>query len=173
MQSVVVSDAGPLIALAKLNLLHLLKKLYGRVYFPNSVYEEVVVEGVQQGLEDAHTLQSFLAQEKWMGTEVEKIPAELTSLHLDRGEKESLALALDRDALFLIDEEHGREAARQRDIKVRGTLGILVEAYRRSLIDSGQLRFYFGQLEKRADVWISPSLCRRILDEVLGPGEGV
>lgn len=164
----VVSDAGPLIALAKLNLLHLLKELYEQVYVPSSVYEEAVIEGLRQGLEDAHTLQSFLIQEGWEGTEVGEIAAELASLHLDQGERESLALALDMDALLLIDEEHGREVARQRNVRIRGTLGILIEAYRRHLIDLDQLRFYFGRLEKRTDVWISPSLCRRLLEEVLG-----
>ena len=43
----------PLMALAKLNLLHLLKALYGRVYFARSVYDETVVEGMRQGYEDA------------------------------------------------------------------------------------------------------------------------
>jgi len=33
----VVSNAGPLMALAKLNLLHLLKALYGYVHIPRSV----------------------------------------------------------------------------------------------------------------------------------------
>ena len=55
----VVSDTGPLITLAKLNLLHLLERLYRRVYFPGSVYKEAVVEGLRQGLEDTHTLRLF------------------------------------------------------------------------------------------------------------------
>ena len=49
----VVSDAGPLVALAKLNLLHLLTELYGRVYFARSVYDEAVIEGMRLGHEDA------------------------------------------------------------------------------------------------------------------------
>ncbi len=40
MSQAVVADAGPLMVLAKLNLLHLLKQLYGQVQFPRSVYEE-------------------------------------------------------------------------------------------------------------------------------------
>ncbi|HOT93223.1 MAG TPA: DUF3368 domain-containing protein [Anaerolineae bacterium] len=162
----VVSNAGPLIALAKLNLLYLLKQLYGRVYFSRAVYEETVVEGLRQGLEDAHTLQLFLTQARWEATQV-NVPDELASLHLDQGERESLALALAEDALFLIDEERGREEARRRNITVRGTLGVLVQAYRRGLITSDQLRFYFSQIEKRTDIWINPSLCRRLLKEVL------
>jgi predicted nucleic acid-binding protein len=52
----VVANAGPLMALAKLNLLHLLKQLHGRVHFTPAVYEEVVAEGIRQGYEDAHSL---------------------------------------------------------------------------------------------------------------------
>jgi predicted nucleic acid-binding protein len=58
----VVSNAGPLIALAKLNLLYLLKELYGHVYIPRSVYDETVTEGMRQGHEDARTLFLFLNQ---------------------------------------------------------------------------------------------------------------
>jgi len=49
----VVSNAGPLIALGKLNLLHLLRDLYCNVYIPKMVYEEVVVNGTRVGCIDA------------------------------------------------------------------------------------------------------------------------
>jgi len=60
----VVSNAGPLMVLAKLNLLYLLKGLYGRVYFSNSVYDELVTEGIQQGYQDAYTFRWFHAKNK-------------------------------------------------------------------------------------------------------------
>ena len=44
-----VSNAGPLMVLAKLHLLHLLDLLYGRVRIARSVYEEAVVEGLRYG----------------------------------------------------------------------------------------------------------------------------
>ena len=92
----VVSNAGPLIALAKLNLLHLLKALYGRVHVPRSVYDEAVIEGMRAGHEDARTLYLFLAQKGWPIEEVipEEIPADLHAAPLDRGERETLALAV-------------------------------------------------------------------------------
>jgi hypothetical protein len=68
MAEVVVANAGPLMALAKLNLLYLLKLLYGRVQFTRSVHSEVVIEGIRQGFEDAHTLKQFLHQEGWEPT---------------------------------------------------------------------------------------------------------
>ena len=45
MKSPVVSNAGPLLVLAKLNVLHLLKHLYGQIHIPDAVYEETVVTG--------------------------------------------------------------------------------------------------------------------------------
>lgn len=167
MSEAIVANAGPLMALAKLNLLHLLKQLYGRVQFPRSVYEEVVVEGIQRGFEDAHTLQLFLSREDWKPTEVKDVPGDLVSLRLDRGERESIALALALDGLLLVDEERGRKEARRRGVTVRGTLGVLIQAYRSGLITADQLRFYFDQIEERTDIWISSALCRRLLQEVL------
>ena len=61
----VVSNAGPLMVLAKLNLLHLLRILYGRVHFSASVYDEVVTQGLQRGYQDAETLELFMQQTQW------------------------------------------------------------------------------------------------------------
>jgi len=41
----VVSDASPLITLARINCFDLLPKLYGRVYISTEVYNEVVIAG--------------------------------------------------------------------------------------------------------------------------------
>lgn len=168
MASTVVANAGPLMALAKLNLLHLLKQLYGQVQFGQSVFHEVVVDGIRQGHEDAHTLQQFLRQEGWEATEVAVVPPLLATLPLDRGERDSIALAVASQGLLLMDEERGRQVAQQLGVQVRGTLGILIQAYRGGLIDADQLRLYFDQLATRTDVWISPTLCRRLLRETLG-----
>jgi predicted nucleic acid-binding protein len=135
MPEAVVADAGPLIALAKLNVLHLLKALYGEVHVPTAVYDETIVVGMQQGFEDAQTLRLFLEQEGWEATEVGQVADDMATLRLDRGEQEAIELAGRMGGLLLMDEEVGREAARQRGIAVHGTLGILIEAYRRDLTE--------------------------------------
>ncbi len=43
--SVVVSDASPLINLARVNQFDLLATFYGQIVIPEAVYEEVVVRG--------------------------------------------------------------------------------------------------------------------------------
>lgn len=165
---ITVSNAGPLLVLSKLNLLHLLRQCYGSVLIPQAVYTETVVQGLRSGCADAHVLRAFLEQVGWTPVTVE-VPTYIAVLLLDRGEQEGLSLALMHHALLLMDEERGRSAAREMGLTIRGTLGILIEAYRREFITAEQLRFYFEQVARRDDVWISPTLCKRLLDEILGP----
>ena len=167
----VVSDAGPLIVLAKLNLLHLLGALYGRVQIPRSVYQEVVIEGMRAGHEDARTLYLFLEQTGWPIQEIapEEIPADLRAARLDRGERETLAIAVVLGSdLVLMDETVGREVARASGLAVRGSLGILIQAYRQGAIDAGQLRLYLAEIARRQDIWVHPALVERLRRDVLG-----
>jgi predicted nucleic acid-binding protein len=157
-------------ALAKLNLLHLLRALYGRVHFAHSVYDETVIEGARQGHEDARTLRLFLDQMEWRPEEVDlaDIPADLREARLDQGERDTLALAKRlRSALVLMDETVGRQTARDRGLAVRGSLGVLVEAYHRGLIQADQLRLYLEEMARRQDIWVNPALVERLLREVL------
>ena len=165
-----VSNAGPLLVLAKLNALYLLKLLYGRVHVPSSVYSEVVVQGMRQGYEDARTLQIFLEQVQWFTEDVDEanIPATLRTATLDRGERDALVLAASLRTTVLMDETAGRKVARELGVPVRGSLGILIEAFRKNIITADQLRIYFAEIARRHDVWISPALVRRLEQELFG-----
>lgn len=102
-----VSNAGPLMVLAKLHLLHLLAELYDQVRIPRSVYAEAVGEGLRQGYADASTLHHFLERVGWEPEDVnaEAIPVQLQSVPLDAGERDALALALRiGDVTVLMDE---------------------------------------------------------------------
>jgi len=56
---------------------------------------------------------------------------------LDPGEREAIQLAQEQRAdLLLIDERRGRLEARRRGIATTGTLGVLLAAGRRGLIDA-------------------------------------
>ena len=165
----VVSNAGPLMVFSKLNVLHLLKELYGRVEFPLSVYRETVSAGISRSFADAQILDSFLLQNNWKPAREIEMPMDLKAANLDRGEKESIALALSKKALLIMDEERGRNYARQKNLQVRGSLGVLIEAYVRKLISEDQLRLYFQQISEKKDIWINPDLCVRLLEEIFGP----
>jgi predicted nucleic acid-binding protein len=70
------------------------------------------------------------------------------------------------NALVLMDESAGREIARKHGVRVRGSLGVLVEAHQRGLIGSEQLRAYFTEIARREDIWVSRALVERLLGEV-------
>jgi predicted nucleic acid-binding protein len=65
-----------------------------------------------------------------------------------------------------VDEEAAREAARERGARVKGTLGLLVEAFHKGLLGLEELEFLFAQIEQWDDIWISAELCQRVLAEV-------
>ena len=58
----VVSNAGPLIALGKLGQLSLLLTLYGAILILREVYNEVVINGLRLGADDASAI-NFLVQQ--------------------------------------------------------------------------------------------------------------
>jgi predicted nucleic acid-binding protein len=166
-----VSNAGPLLVLAKLNLLHLLETLYDQVHIPHSVYRETVVEGLRYGHEDARRLSRFLERVGWQAEDVPtgRIPDDLRDVSLDTGERDALALALCKgDACVLMDESLGRAYARQLGLDVRGSLGVLVEAYHQSILDADRFRSALDEIVRRHDIWISPTLVKLVLWEVLG-----
>ncbi len=165
----VVSNSGPLMVFSKLNILHLLKELYGQVELPASVYRETVESGIRRGFEDAHVLRLFLSQQRWKPVKKINMPFAIQDSKLDEGEKDAIALASEKSALLLMDEERGRELARSINLPVIGSLGVLLEAHAKQLISEEQLRFYFQQIGEREDIWINPVLCRNLLKRRFDP----
>ncbi len=166
MSGIVVSNAGPLMVFSKLNLLHLFKERYRHILIPQAVYEETVINGIRYGFEDAYTLRLFLEQNNWKIHKLLHITQEIASTNLDKGEKEAIVLALTKNGLLLMDEEFGRAIAREHGLKVKGSLGILIEAYRNNLIKYEQLQFYFIQIGNRNDIWINSKLCDKLLIKI-------
>jgi predicted nucleic acid-binding protein len=63
-------------------------------------------------------------------------PSDATLGFLDPGESTAISLALSLDAeRILIDDWDGRAEAVRRNLRVTGTLGVLVLAHRRGLLD--------------------------------------
>ena len=122
---VIISNATPLIAFAKISQLALLQKIVPNLVIPKAVADEISTypQG-QPGFID-------LQQETWLG--VQSITSEqqvnLLLPKLDRGEAEVIALALERQAqLVLIDELTARKVAESLNLNVSGSVGILIRA---------------------------------------------
>lgn len=165
-QRPVVCNAGPLIALSKLHQLSLLAPLYGAVQVPQAVYDEVVTAGLARGATDALAVRLFWDQQGWPIVAVphDTVQKYLPSVVLDPGEIEVLALAQTlNDPLVLLDDETARSEARRLGMQVRGTLGVLVEAFRRDLLSLAHIELILQEIAVRPDIWISATLCQQIL----------
>lgn len=157
---IVVSDSSPIIGLAAVGHLDLLRELYGTVLLPAAVLEELTaVEPPAPALrevQDASWLRVLDVEEPAL--------AEALALELDRGEAEAIALAVEHEAnLLLLDERKARTVARRLRRPVIGVLGVLVEAKRRQLLPA--VRPVLDQLLTRAGFRISESLRSRVLQE--------
>lgn len=131
----IIADAGPLIGLAKIGRLELLRQLYKTVLIPPTVSAELKPESDYQG---ADALKSAL-DEGWLIVSEKPSDDLLASLKqiLDPGEAEAIALAQQNEgASLIIDERRGRNVATHRKIKIMGTGAVLLAAKKRQHIES-------------------------------------
>lgn len=162
---IVVTNAGPLMALAKLGLLHLLGRLYGKVLIPGAVFDEVVLRGIEQGFSDSMQVKLAIQQKFLIVNEVKKQGPEIAALPLHKGEKETLSLALSHNAnLVLLDDMLARSEAQVLGLTVKGTLGVIVEGYNKGILSLDEVRIIFDSIIERNDIWIADGLCRSVFD---------
>lgn len=125
----VVSDTSPINYLVLIELQDLLPKLFDRILIPEAVHRELHSDAAPD------PIKWFLAEAPdWL--DVRPSPEIDPSLQqLDSGEREVIALALLTGAdSVLLDERKGRHAARERGLRVSGTLGVIRLAADRRLI---------------------------------------
>jgi len=104
---IVVSDAGPLIALAKINALDLLANLYGKAYTFQSVYDETITEGLALGADNVPELRLAYQQAllEVASVDIRQAPTLNLPKLIHPGELDSILLALQLQAdLLLIDD---------------------------------------------------------------------
>ena len=119
-----ISNSTPLIVLAKINRLDLLKDYFGEIYIPEEVYDEVVRRGGNLAGS------SEVASCNWIKVEPVKnrMAVETLSLSLDKGEAEAIVLSREKDSLLIIDDGAGRKTAELLGVKITGTVGVLLLA---------------------------------------------
>ena len=117
----VVVDTSVLIALSSVGKLDLLRKLFTLVLVPRAVAEEY-------GEPLPRWIRVLDVNNKQL------VRALLEYLH--RGEAEAITLAIEVNAdIVILDDKKARSIARRLDLKIIGTVGILILAKKQKLID--------------------------------------
>jgi predicted nucleic acid-binding protein len=121
----VVCNSSPLIHLAKVGKLELLKGYFTEISIPEAVYRECVIDGKDR--EDAKRIENAT----WIRVvDIKNIDLKKAfNTVLDEGESEAIVLALQESAdLILLDDYEARELARTYGLNITGTIGILIKA---------------------------------------------
>lgn len=151
----VVSDAGPLIHLAQISKLHLIKKLFNRISITPEVKREAFDEGIRLGHADAEVIGKAL-EEGWMV--VEDVPERLDLVakkmakdeNISQTDAKTLLLARENAVEILADEKVLADLSKMFGLKVWNTWTILLESLRRGFIQISEIESAIAELgEKR------------------------
>ena len=156
-----VADSGPLIALARLDLLDLPTLYFESVFLAPAVWDEVTRSPKAEETARLHAALRFGSFR--ISEDSVDVPDTLIQTGLDIGERDSLALALSLSATVLVDERRGRRAAHDLGLSVLGTLGLLVRARQDGIVPS--LRVQIDAL-RTTGYYLSPELVASVLAEV-------
>lgn len=126
---IVIADSSALVALSVCDGLSLLESLFGEVYVPKAVYDEVCIEGKI----GSNVLKEFLLN-RVKTISIDKFPV-IKPEGLGYGELEAMALYSSLTAdLLLIDDAKAKKIAYLNGMEVMGSLGVLLMAKQQGLI---------------------------------------
>jgi predicted nucleic acid-binding protein len=160
MARLVLTDASPLIGLARIDGLTWLQSLFGTVWMPPEVRAEVL-----PGRDLPDELAIAAAETAGWLRQSEPAPAEPALPNLDEGETACIRIALANrgPSLLLMDERAGRVIAAEHGLRVAGTAAVIGMAKTRGLI--GSAREAFARLHG-SDFRISGAVIETVLRRV-------
>jgi predicted nucleic acid-binding protein len=130
----IVSNATPLIYLAKIDKLNLIKAIANQVYIPEAVFQEVVIEGKRLGEKDAYLVEKCINQGWLKVKEVKNLLSFDFQLHY--GELEVISLAGQEGIKkVLIDDAKARSVADIAGLQPVGTLWVILQAVKSRMMD--------------------------------------
>lgn len=162
----ITSNSSPLILLAKINKLELIKEVYKKVHIPIEVYNEVVVKGKEEKYSDAFIIEKYINDFIFV-VELKnnyKKEADKWNKILGTGESEAITLALQEKAeLLLMDNLEPRKIAEIKNIRCRSTPGILLEALKKKIISPKEYEDGIKRLSEFA--WLSGDIVAYFLEQ--------
>jgi len=156
--AIIISDASPLIALARVDGLGWLQALFNEVLITEAVLSEVLTGSFAAS--EARIEAAIAAG--WLRAVQCQSNAPVQP-DLDEGEAASirLALALGGETLLLIDERAGRSVAQEFGLQLAGTAAVIGLAKQRGLIASA--RSVFAELHA-SDFRIAAAVIQTVLE---------
>jgi predicted nucleic acid-binding protein len=164
----VTSNTSPLICLAKIGRLKLLKDLYTKIVISQFVKMESVDKGKALGAYDALEIEKAI-EEGWITVSEPTKEQDATiqrligDMRIGLGEAGALTLAKDENMLVILDDKEARAIAKSWDLEYTSTVMVLYEAFVRKLINYDELVEDFAKLAKV--IWVSTDVTTEIINK--------
>ena len=156
----IVSNSTPLINFSAIDRLDILEALFTEVAIPPAVEYEVLEGGHRYPGMTAIRQASFIVRHDIHNAMLR----DALTIDLDPGEAEAITLALEEKAgLLLLDEIAGRTIAESYQLSFTGSIGCLIEAKKKGIIQA--VKPLLDAMQKEARFWVNPRLYTRILTE--------
>jgi len=127
-----VSDATPLIHLSKISKVSYLKKLFGAIFIPKEIFEEIVIKGKEFKKKEVAFVEKLI-EEKFVIVKEARSSLNMPNLHI--GELKAMSLCKDiKIRALLIDEKEGYEAALILGLKPLRTTSLLLRILNKKMI---------------------------------------
>ena len=146
-----VSNAGPLIHLAKIRRLNLLEDIFNEIIIPRAVKVEVIDRGKEKEKPDAFLIDTV----DWIRVMNDPVNADQLAekVGIHRGEACAILLAKSLSVPVLLDDSDARKFALGLGLEVVGSVGVIIKAVRLGFISKED---GLKDLEKLANVmWLS------------------
>ena len=150
----VIVNSTPVIGLANIGRLDVLRQMYGTITIPQAVFDEIKSPSVQRQVN---------AKRDWIRVEQinDASQKQMYRAKLHAGEVEVMILAQEKKAdLVILDDNAAKKTAKFLGLRVIGTLGILVLAKKRGYIK--EVSPVLDAL-KRDGFFVSDDLCNLVL----------
>jgi predicted nucleic acid-binding protein len=150
----VVSDAGPLIYLAQIGQLQLLKNLFKHVSITAKVKNETVDEGINHGFVDAQIIGKAI-QDGWITVDhvCEHLSGSIERLvigeNISQADAETLLMAKNKNAELLVDDKVVADLAKMYGIRIWNTWLILLESLSEGFIEVQDINKAINELGKK------------------------
>lgn len=144
---IVISDSTPLITLMKADCLDILREIFGDIFIPETVFSEVTDNETYQKEAEMIRNSNFIKVVKVHNEESVSLLQRIAGL--DKGECEAIIFADESNAdLLLMDEAAGRKTAKKMGLKIMGSVGVLISAFKIGLLSVTDIETAFYRIRK-------------------------
>jgi len=158
LRQIAVSDTGPILHLSEISIIDCLD-IFSKIVVP----DEVIKELKKNKIDVDKNLDLRLLKDEWK----DLVKILTNQKDLDLGESCAISLALqEKINCFLTDDLEARIVAKEYDLEVHGTVGIILRAFREKLINKNKAIEKVKELKSKSSLFITQDLIEEVISSI-------